>query len=92
MTRIAVLVLSLLATSAAALPAGAQNFDDETRDRVLLIHQSRGTLAPGTRPKCFPTRMDETVASSQWQCPWDRPNGQPRLPTVRSLWGLTGSN
>ncbi len=92
MTRIAVLALSLLAASAAALPARAQTFDDETRDRALLLHQSRGTLAPGTRPKCFPARMDETVASSQWQCPWDRPNGQPRLPTIRSLFGLTGTN
>lgn len=77
---------------AAAMPAHAQSgLDDETRDRVLLIHQSRGTLAPGTRPKCFPARMDETVASAQFQCPWGRPNGQPNLPTARSFWGLVGN-
>ncbi|QCI65070.1 hypothetical protein [Phreatobacter stygius] len=77
---------------AAAVPAHAQpGLDDETRDRVLLVHQSRGTLAPGTRPKCFPARMDETVSAGHFQCPWDRPSGRPNLPTARSIFGLLGN-
>lgn len=92
MTRIAVLAFTALIATAPALWARGAGLEDETRDRVLLVHQSRGTLAPGTRPKCFPTRMDDTVASSQYQCPWDRPNGQPRLPTARSLWGILGGH
>mgnify|MGYP001472133251 CR=1 FL=1 len=85
---------ALLALALAAWPAVSHGagLEDETRDRVLLIHQSRGTLAPGTRPKCFPAWMDDTVAASQYQCPWERPNGQPRLPTARSLWGILGPN
>lgn len=65
---------------------------DETRDRVLIIHQSRGTLAPGTRPRCFPPSVDETVGRSQYQCPYDAPSGRPPYPTARSLWGILGSH
>jgi hypothetical protein len=76
---------------AATAPAFAQPImQDETRDRVLLMHQSRGTLAPGTRPKCFPSNVDDAVARAQFQCPWDPPNGQPRFPSARSFWGLAG--
>ena len=75
----------------AGIGAKAQGLEDETRDRVLLVHQSRGTLAPGTRPKCFPARVDETVASSQFQCPWDAPNGRRPYPTARSFWGVFGN-
>lgn len=91
-TRIGVAALALAALTLTASPGFARGggLEDETRDRVLLVHQSRGTLAPGTRPKCFPARMDDTVASSQYQCPWDRPNGRTRLPTARSLWGILG--
>lgn len=89
------LSLALLATVLAlpaALPARAQSgLDDETRERVLLTLQSRGHLAPGTRPKCFPAGMNETVTASQFNCPWDRPNGQPRLPSAQSLWGILGN-
>lgn len=90
MTRIAVLAFTALIATAPAVWARGSGLEDETRDRVLLVHQSRGTLAPGTRPKCFPARMDDTVASSQYQCPWDRPNGRRPLPTARSLWGILG--
>lgn len=91
MTRPARLALAALLFAASVGAAGAQGLEDETRDRVLIIHQSRGTLAPGTAPKCFPPNVDDTVARSQYQCPWSRPNGQPRYPTARSLWGLLGS-
>lgn len=91
MTRILIAGLAALVTIGAALPASAQAMQDETRDRVLLIHRERGTLAPGTRPKCFPSNVDDTVARSQFQCPWDQPGGQPRYPTIRSFWGLTGN-
>ena len=89
------LSLALLATVLAlpaALPARAQSgLDDETRERVLLTLQSRGHLAPGTRPKCFPAGMNETVTAGHFRCPWDRPNGQPRLPSAQSLWGILGN-
>jgi hypothetical protein len=76
----------------AGLPAQAQTrLYDETRDRALLVLQSRGMLAPGTRPDCFPPQVDQTVASSQFRCPWDPPNGQPRFPSALSLWGLLGN-
>jgi hypothetical protein len=89
--RPALAALALIAAiGGPAATARAQGLDDETRDRVLIIHQSRGTLAPGTRPKCFPPNVDDTVARSQFQCPWERPNGQPRYPTARSLWGILG--
>lgn len=81
---------ALAAIPLLAVSAGAQALQDETRDRVLLIHQSRGTLAPGTRPKCFPSNVDDTVARSQYRCPWEGPNGRPNYPTARSLWGLFG--
>lgn len=91
MTRFLVAGLAALLSVGAVLPVSAQSIQDETRDRVLLIHRQNGTLAPGTRPKCFPGNVDDTVASSQYQCPWDQPNGRPRYPTARSFWGLTGN-
>ncbi len=90
--RLAALALTAVVLAAPPALSRGAGLEDETRDRVLLVHQSRGTLAPGTRPKCFPARMDDTVASSQYQCPWDRPNGRPRLPTARSLWGILGGH
>lgn len=92
-SRPACLGLALLAAASLPVPAVAQvNANDEVSDRIMIIHQQRGTLAPGTRPKCFGPGMDETVSRAFFQCPWDRPNGLPRPPTIRSLWGLTGSN
>lgn len=85
-------LVAAVLTLPATLPARAQSgLDDETRDRVLLTLQSRGQLAPGTRPKCFPAGMNETVTTGQFRCPWDRPNGQPRLPSAQSLWGILGN-
>ena len=76
---------------AASMPAFAQPImQDETRDRVLLVHQGRGTLAPGTRPKCFPSNVDDAVARTQFQCPWEANNGRPRFPSAQSFWGLAG--
>lgn len=75
---------------AAAAPALATDREDEIRDRALLVHQSRGTLPPGVQPRCFPIHMSETTNRAQFQCPWDQTNGQPRLPTIRSLFGLLG--
>jgi len=89
MTRAIAFAALAIALSTGA--AGAQGLEDETRDRVLLIHQSRGTLAPGTAPKCFPSNVDDTVAGSQYQCPTARRNGQPRYPTARSFWGIFGN-
>jgi hypothetical protein len=87
----ALALAALVAISATAHVRADPAMDDETRDRVLLVHQSRGTLAPGTRPKCFSAKIDDTVASSQFRCPWDPPNGQPRFPSALSLWGLLGN-
>lgn len=85
--------VALAASLSLPLPAHAQlnSPQDETRDRVLLIHQSRGTLAPGTRPKCFSANHDDRVAGAQFQCPWDPPNGQRQMPTARSFFGLFGN-
>jgi hypothetical protein len=91
MTRHIAIAFTVLVLASGAALARGEGMEDETRDRILLVHQSRGTLAPGTRPKCFPTRVDDTVASSQYRCPWDRPNGQPVYPTARSFWGLLGN-
>lgn len=90
MTRAIPTALAALLIAASAGAASAQVMQDETRDRVLLVHQSRGTLAPGTAPKCFPSNVDDTVAGSQYQCPTARRNGQPRYPTARSFWGVFG--
>ena len=90
MNRITTAGLAAL-IGAISMPAFAQPImQDETRDRVLLIHQSRGTLAPGTRPKCFPSNVDDTVARAQFQCPWEATNGRPRFPWAQRLWGLAG--
>lgn len=90
MTRLSTAGLAALLL-ASSLPAFAQPvMQDETRDRVLLLHQSRGTLAPGTRPKCFPSNVDDAAARAHFQCPWDAPNGQPRFPSARTFWGLAG--
>ncbi|KAF0137202.1 MAG: hypothetical protein FD152_634, partial [Xanthobacteraceae bacterium] len=67
--RLAALAFTAIVLAAPPAFSRGAGLEDETRDRVLLVHQSRGTLAPGTRPKCFPARMDDTVASSQYQCP-----------------------
>ncbi|WP_439572209.1 hypothetical protein [Phreatobacter sp.] len=88
---VAGLAAILLAAGGSAVRAEPSVLD-ETRDRVLIIHQSRGTLAPGTRPRCFPPSVDETVARSQYQCPFDAPSGRPPYPTARSLWGIFGNH
>jgi hypothetical protein len=92
MTRIAAAGLAaLLLTGTGGIARAEPSMLDETRDRVLIIHQSRGTLAPGTRPRCMPPQVDETVGRSQYQCPWDAPSRRPPYPTARSFWGLLGS-
>lgn len=92
MTRTIAAGLAALVVAASAGMASAQSMIDETRDRVLIIHQSRGTLAPGTRPKCFPPSVDETTARAFYQCPAEAPNGRRPYPTARSFWGLTGND
>lgn len=82
------IVLVGLSCAASAQPAML----DETRDRVLVIQQTRGHLAPGVQPKCFPSYMDETVSRAFFRCPNEAPNGRRDLPTVRSFWGLIGQN
>lgn len=92
MTRLAAACLAaLLVASAGGALRAEPSMLDETRDRVLIIHQSRGTLAPGTRPRCMPPQVDETVGRSQYQCPFDAPSGRPAYPTARSFWGLFGN-
>lgn len=92
MIRPAVLALAAAVVTMTLVAGRASPLEDETRDRVLLTHQSRGTLAPGTRPKCFPSGVDDTVAASQYRCPWERASRLPRYPTIRSGWGLFGSD
>lgn len=89
--RVTVALAAVLAF--APLAAHAQpTIVDETTDRVLILHASRGTLAPGTKPKCFSPNMDETSTRAFLQCPWEPANGRPRAPTARSLFGLLGTN
>lgn len=74
----------------AAAQTGPGGLDDEIRDRILISLQQRGGLAPGTRPKCFPAHINDTVAAARFQCPTAAPNGQQRFPSAQSLWGILG--
>ena len=69
------LVLSLLAGALLALAAPARAGTDDGgngrfhADNYLILHRSRGTLAPGTGPSCFEADRDPVVQSYYTDCP-----------------------